>query len=170
MIERRADRARFGRTERRLLLATLLGLFGILQLLPLGSPRSNPPELGEPAWDSPRTAELFYRTCGDCHSNRTRWPWYSRVAPASWLVTADVAGGREHLNVSEWTRPQRHADEAAEELREGKMPLKGYLAVHPEARLSEAEKRELVAGLVATFGEEQERPRRGGERRREGGE
>jgi mono/diheme cytochrome c family protein len=164
----RRPRARFGPLERRLLVASLAVLFLVVQLLPLGSPRSNPSETGAPAWDSPRTAELFDRTCADCHSNRTRWPWYSRVAPVSWLVTSDVAGGREHLNVSEWDRPQRHADEAAGELRERKMPLRSYLLTHPEARLTDAERQELIAGLVATFGEEP--PRERGRGRGRGGE
>jgi mono/diheme cytochrome c family protein len=145
-----------------LALAGILGtLFLALQLLPVGAARDNPPVVAEPEWDSPRTRELFLRTCGDCHSNRTRWPWYSRVAPVSWLVAHDVAGGREHLNVSEWHREQRHAEEAAEELRGGEMPLPTYLRMHPEARLSPAERDELLQGLVATFGE-----RRRGERRR----
>ena len=76
----------------------------------------------------------------------------------SWLVASDVRNGRRHLNVSEWDRPQKHADEAAEEVRERKMPPAGYLAVHPEARLSDAERAELVAGLEATFGARARRP------------
>ena len=159
-----AARAKFGSLEKKLFLGSLAGLFFVIQLLPVGAPRSNPPVVAEPKWDSPRTRELFFRTCADCHSNRTDWPWYSRVAPVSWLVAHDVAEAREHLNVSEWNRPQRDADEAAGQLREGKMPLKTYLAVHSEARLSAAEKGELVAGLVATFGEEKPRARRGGDR------
>ena len=142
--------------EWRILGAVLLGLFLVLQIIPASAERSNPPVTAEPAWDSPRTRELFQRTCGDCHSNRTVWPWYSRVAPISWLVVSDVAEGREHLNVSEWDRRQRHADEAAEELREGEMPLRLYVLTHREARLSPAERDQLIAGLVATFGERED--------------
>lgn len=148
-----APRRGFTRREIGILAATLVGLFLVAQLLPVGAPRTNPTVTAEPPWVSPRTRELFFRVCGDCHSNETRWPWYSRVAPASWLVAHDVAEGREHLNVSEWDRPQKDADEAAEELREGEMPLPIYLPLHPEARLNESTKAELVAGLVATFGE-----------------
>jgi hypothetical protein len=108
----------------------------------------------EPDWDRPRTRELFFRTCRDCHSNETSWPWYSHVAPASWLVQHDVEEGREHFNVSEWGREDNEGDEAAELLREGEMPPWFYLPAHPEALLTDAERRELVAGLVATFGEE----------------
>lgn len=145
--------------ELALLAAVLVALFGLIQLLPVGAPRSNPPVTAEPDWSSPQTRELFVRACGDCHSNTTVWPWYSRVAPASWLVAHDVAEGREHFNVSEWQRPQKDAAEAAGELREGKMPLRSYLWTHPEARLSETEHQALLAGLVATFGD-----KRGGER------
>lgn len=141
------------RREWAILGGVLGAIFLVLQLVPAEGVGTNPPVTAEPEWDSPATRELFERSCADCHSNRTRWPWYSRVAPVSWLVASDVRAGRKHLNVSEWDRPQRHADEAAEEVREGKMPLRGYLAVHPAARLDEAERARLVAGLAATFGE-----------------
>lgn len=148
------ERSRFTRREAGILLGVMLGLFGVIQLLPVGAERTNPPVVAEPAWDSPRTRELFVRACADCHSNETRWPWYSKVAPASWLVAYDVAEGREHLNVSEWNRPQKDAHEAAEEVRDGEMPYRGYTLTHPEARFDEATKRELIAGLAATFGTE----------------
>ena len=139
------------------------GILLAVQLVPYGWRRTNPPVVAEPDWDSPRTRELFQRACADCHSNRTKWPWYSRVAPISWLIVKDVEQGRSHLNVSEWNRPQKDAREAAEELRDGKMPLPIYLPAHPEARLSAAEKAELVRGLEATFGSER-RGRDGAER------
>jgi hypothetical protein len=71
----------------------------------------------------------------------------------SWLVRFDVDRARRHFDVSDWGRPKNHGDEAAEMVRDGDMPLWYYLPFHPEARLSDAETRELVAGLVATFGE-----------------
>ena len=158
------------RREARLIAGVALGLAAVLQLLPVGAPRDNPPVRAEPQWSSPRTRELFLRSCGDCHSNETRWPWYSRVAPVSWLVAHDVKGGRGHLNVSEWDRPQKDADEAAEEVRDGEMPLPLYLAAHPGARLSATERAELIAGLEATFGAGDGRGRgRGGESGRTGG-
>lgn len=148
-----AVRRGFSRRELKLAGAVVFGLFVVAQFLPWGAERSNPPVVAEPAWDSPRTRELFLRTCGDCHSNQTRWPWYSRVAPVSWLVTGDVAEGREHFNVSEWNRPQKDADEAAEEFQDRDMPLPIYRTTHPEARLEGAERDELLRGLVATFGD-----------------
>lgn len=132
-----------------------VAVLAAIQLVPYGRDHQNPPVTGEPAWDSPETRELFMQTCGDCHSNETRWPWYSSIAPASWLARLDVDMGRKHFNVSEWGRQARNeGDEAAETLREGKMPPWFYLPAHPEAKLDEADKARLVEGLVATFGEE----------------
>jgi hypothetical protein len=148
----RIRRPRLSRRECGILAGALGLILVLIQFLPVGAPRTNPPVVAEPSWDSVRTRELFYRACADCHSNETRWPWYSKVAPVSWLVSHDVAEAREHLNVSEWNRPQRHAKDAAEEVREGEMPLKIYLPAHPEAWLDDATKGELIAGLEATFG------------------
>ena len=131
--------------------AILLG-FGLIQLVPYGRDHSNPPVIAEPQWDSPRTRELFIQACGDCHSNESVWPWYSNIAPVSWLVQRDVDEGREKLNVSEWGQGRQEADEAFEAVKEGEMPLKPYLLLHPEARLSDSEQSELLNGLLATFG------------------
>lgn len=135
-------------------LLLVAGLLLAIQLVPYGWNHTNPAVVAEPKWDTPRTRELFFRACADCHSNETRWPLYSRVAPVSWLVANDVQEGRGKLNVSEWNRPQKDAHEAAEELQKGEMPLPIYLPLHPRARLSAAEKAELVAGLTATLGSE----------------
>lgn len=132
----------------RLALGAVLALLAI-QFIPYGHDRVNPPVVAEPAWDSPRTRELAHRACFDCHSNESRWPWYSNVAPISWLIQKDVVDGRRHLNFSEWDRPQRHAREASEELMDGEMPPALYLPLHAEARLSDAEKAELRTGLDA---------------------
>lgn len=133
-------------------LFALGGLLVAVQLVPYGWSHTNPPVVTEPRWDAPRTQELFSRACADCHSNQTKWPWYSRVAPVSWLVVSDVEEGRSKLNVSEWNRPQKDAHEAAKEVRDGEMPLSTYLLAHPTARLSPAEKAELIRGLEATLG------------------
>lgn len=135
-------------------LLAVLALGALIQLVPYGRARTNPAVAAEPTWDSLRTRELFFRACKDCHSNETEWPWYAAIAPASWLVRWDVDEAREHFNVSEWGREKNHGDEAADLVRRGKMPLWYYLTAHPEARLSEAETADLVAGLVQTFGDE----------------
>lgn len=125
----------------------------LMQVVPYGRDRANPAVLGEPAWDTPETRALFVRACADCHSNQTRWPWYSHVAPVSWFVVHDVDEGRAHFNVSEWGRDRRNeGDEAAAMLLSGEMPLQAYTLVHPEARLTPEEKAALVRGLAATFG------------------
>ncbi len=142
--------------RRNVALGAVLG-FLLIQFLPYGQDRTNPPVISEPKWNAPKTRELFMRACGDCHSNETKWPWYSRIAPVSWLVAYDVAEGREHLNVSMWGHQKKNeGDEAAEELREGEMPPLPYLLLHPEARLDEKERSALIDGLVKTFGEKRE--------------
>jgi hypothetical protein len=67
-------------------------LVALIQAVPYGRAHSNPPVVSEPAWDSPRARELAVRACFDCHSNETVWPWYSNIAPVSWLIQSDVAG------------------------------------------------------------------------------
>ncbi|MHC4952881.1 MAG: heme-binding domain-containing protein [Planctomycetota bacterium] len=129
----------------------LLALFVVAQLVPYGRSHDNPPVGDEPPWDSPQTRALAVSTCFDCHSNETEWPWYSHVAPISWLVQHDVDEGREHLNFSEFNKPQRHAHDAAAELEEGEMPLWFYKPLHADAQLSDADKEKLVRGLRATM-------------------
>ena len=124
----------------------------IIQFVPFGHEHTNPPVAKEPAWDSPQTRDLVRRACFDCHSNETTWPWYSNVAPVSWLVQRDVNGGRSHLNFSEWDHPQRHAKDVAEQVKEGDMPPWFYLPMHPNAKLSDAEKSALIAGAEKTLG------------------
>ena len=82
--------------------AVLAAAFLLIQLVPYGHAHDNPPVAAEPNWDSPQTRELAQRACFDCHSNETTWPWYSNVAPVSWLVQHDVDEGREYLNFSRW--------------------------------------------------------------------
>ena len=137
-------------------LMALVGLGLVIQLVPYGRSHSNPEVSEEAAWDGPQTRELFFRACKDCHSNETEWPLYSFVAPSSWLVQRDVDEGRSHFNVSESGGTEEHGEDAAEMVREGEMPPWFYLPAHPEARLSSEDRELLVAGLVATFGQEQD--------------
>jgi mono/diheme cytochrome c family protein len=119
-----------------------------IQLVPYGRDHTNPPVRKEPSWDTPQTRELTERACGDCHSNQTVWPWYSNIAPVSWLVQRDVDVGRRKLNYSEWDRRQEEATESADTVRKGTMPPWYY----PWARLSPPERQALIRGLAATFG------------------
>ena len=136
--------------KKRLFIGIAVVVVGI-QVLPGGRNHTNPPVTGEPEWDSPRTRELARRACFDCHSNQTRWPWYSNIAPVSWLIQSDVDRGRAEMNFSEFDRPQEEADEAAELVRSKEMPLPFYVPFHGEAKLTDAEREALAAGLEATF-------------------
>jgi mono/diheme cytochrome c family protein len=131
---------------------TLVALFAAMQLVPYGRAHTNPAVVQEPAWDSPATRELAHAACFDCHSNETHWPRYASVAPSSWLLQYDVNTGRQHLNFSEWHRPQRHADDAAEQVSSGEMPPTYYAWMHPAARLSDADRTRLAASLEKMFG------------------
>jgi hypothetical protein len=99
---------------------------------------------------------VLERACYDCHSHETKWPWYSRVAPVSWLVAHDVREGREELNFSTWNRLDskkqvKAMHESWEEVEEGKMPPWFYLPPHPEARLT-AEDREVLRAWSRSVG------------------
>ncbi len=101
--------------------------------------RDNPPEEGLIA-GPPEVVEVLARSCFDCHSNRTRWPWYSHLAPVSWLVAGDVHEGRSRLNFSTWelydaARREDMGREIWQEVERGDMPLGMYLVMHDEARL-----------------------------------
>jgi hypothetical protein len=129
------------------LVAIFLIIFIGIQFVPYGRDHSNPAVINEPNWDSPTTRDLAQRACFDCHSNETVWPWYSHVAPVSWLVYRDVVNGRRHLNFSEWGQRRVETGELREVIQEGEMPLPIYLIMHADARLTNAEKTQLIDGL-----------------------
>jgi hypothetical protein len=109
-----------------------------IQLVPVD--RSNPPVTGQIEAD-PAVMAVLRTSCFDCHSNETKWPWYSAVAPVSWLVAYDVEEGREHLNFSTWASlsPEKQRaviSECREEVEEGEMPIDIYVSLHAEAALS----------------------------------
>jgi hypothetical protein len=117
-----------------------------IQFIPVN--RTNPPVIGE--IEAPEEImAILHRSCFDCHSNETKWPWYSYVAPASWLVTKDVRDARGHINFSEWvnynSKQQKHKqEECGEMVAIGEMPLWFYLPLHSEATLSDEEIELLV--------------------------
>ncbi|MBI5083379.1 MAG: heme-binding domain-containing protein [Acidobacteria bacterium] len=102
--------------------------------------RVNPPvQAGNTMADMVETPlavhQILERACRDCHSHRTRWPWYSQVAPASWLLARHVSEGRQKMNLDDW-KEEMSVKDICQETRVGSMPLKGYLALHPDAKLS----------------------------------
>jgi hypothetical protein len=131
----------------------LIGIF-ILALISffLSGSKTNPPVKNKVEWDSQSTREQFYLSCSDCHSNETRWPWYSNFAPVSWLIINDVKEARAHFNIS--TKEQGHGYESTEMVESEVMPLDEYLFMHPEARMDSEEKEYFIVGLRKTFGQE----------------
>lgn len=92
----------------------------------------------------PQIDSILRRSCYDCHSSETRWPWYSKVAPSSWLLASDVDEGRREVNFSNWAafdkqRAVKRLTKICEEVRGGDMPPWYYLPMHPPAKLSDAD-------------------------------
>jgi hypothetical protein len=133
------------------LVGALALVLAAIQLVPVD--RTNPAVVAD--FDGPPAVKAVLETsCYDCHSHETSWPWYSRIAPFSWLVAHDVEEARDHLNFSQWgqldaKRQAKLAEEMWEEVEEGEMPLKIYLLAHPDARLSEAAKATLRGWSLA---------------------
>lgn len=93
---------------------------------------------------SPQVRSTIDRSCRDCHSEATRYPWYSYIAPVSWFINQDVQNGREHLNFSKWSeysviRRERCLSEIANQVQDGGMPLASYTFLHRDAKLSHAD-------------------------------
>lgn len=132
----------------------ILGLSGlvvvlvILQLIPVGM--TNPPADGAMTMPTGETGQVLEAACMDCHSNETVWPWYSRVAPAKFLIADHVNEGRKELNFSTWgqrtpDRQARKLGEIVDLVKEGEMPLWSYTLLHPAARLTDAQRQLIVA-------------------------
>jgi len=90
---------------------------------------------------TPQVSSTLARSCNDCHSNNTVWPWYTNVAPVSWFIADHVEEGRRHLNFSEWgrgdqRRRRKKLEEICEEVKDGDMPLSSYTPLHPHAKLT----------------------------------
>ncbi len=139
------SRSRAGRIAARSA-GTFAALLLVAQLVPVD--RSNPPvklEISAP----PEIKVLLERSCYDCHSHETRWPWYAYVAPVSWWVVGHVQDARGDLNMTEWPgmdfeRQQYHLGEMKEEVKLHNMPLPSYLLVHRDARLTDEERATII--------------------------
>jgi hypothetical protein len=130
--------------------AILVGAFVLLQLVPYGHDHGAPATTKQ-ATLGPAAAPIAAAACMDCHSNETRWPWYTNIAPASLLVVNDVKSGREHLNLSRWDTPQPDLREVEEAIAGGGMPPAQYKLIHADSRLSAAQRSALVAGFRALY-------------------
>ena len=146
----------FGRVLRWSIVGLCFG-FIVIQFVPVN--RTNPPVEGD-LRAPPEALSVLRRACYDCHSNETVWPWYSRVAPLSWVIAHDVNEGRAALNFSTWNQlsAEKQAEAMSEswkEVAEGKMPTWYYVALHPEARLS-ANDQSVLRAWSASAGPDQE--------------
>ncbi len=133
--------------------ALLAAGIGLLQLIPTPAgenPRVEPGQAMEAHVNVPHEIRnVFDRACRNCHSNTTRWPWYGRVAPGSWLVARDVKKARQVMNLSDWpatagktpTTAAATLLAACAGIESGRMPLPGYRFLHPDSRLSPVEVR-----------------------------
>jgi hypothetical protein len=125
-------------------LAAVAAVAVVIQFFP--PERTNPPSDPAASFEAvvkppAQVAAIVARACQNCHSHRTVWPWYSRVAPASWLVVDDVVSARRKMNFSAWARmsPERSQEvlgDMCQEVKAGDMPLWQYRILHPAAKLS----------------------------------
>ncbi|MCF7823815.1 MAG: heme-binding domain-containing protein [Candidatus Marinimicrobia bacterium] len=138
-----------------MVIIAVVGVILIMQLIPVN--QINPPVVQRA--DLPAEVKtILVESCFDCHSNETKWPWYSRIAPGSFLITHDVIEGREHLNFSDFSNLNAFdstdiAEEIIEVLDEGEMPILPYLLLHPDASLSDSETRVLKDWAKSLFPE-----------------
>ena len=125
-------------------------IFALMQLI--NPARTNPPVIHDflaTAVPPPKIAATLRAACYDCHSCETKWPWYSHVAPVSWLVASDVKTGRRYMNFSDWPvdDPDRAAsrlENMSEQLKEKEMPPAEYTLIHADARLTATEREQLI--------------------------
>ena len=129
----------------------LVVLFGLIQLVPYGRDHNNPQVVFVPNWDSPATRDLVKTACFDCHSNESVWPWYSNIAPVSWLVYRDVVEGRRNLNFSDWSFMSASANEITSIINEGEMSPFQYTIIHRNAILDAPQKKALIDGITNTL-------------------
>jgi len=133
----------------------------LIQLVPMSI--KNPP-ISEDVAAPPQVEAILRRSCYDCHSNQTQWPWYAHVAPVSWLMIRDVNRGREHINFSTWDKYADDPETVIRKLRNidkvmqnGSMPLWYYLPEHSIARLSDADRQALEDWVVQSIESEGKR-------------
>jgi hypothetical protein len=112
------------------------------------SPATDPTPLFQGARIDASTLALFQRSCQNCHSGNTHWPWYSRIPPASWVIAKDVHEARAHLNLSHWNSYGAEQQESlltqiGSVVRTGRMPLSRYTLIHRDAVLTETERRQV---------------------------
>ncbi|MBL6633056.1 MAG: heme-binding domain-containing protein [Thermoleophilia bacterium] len=131
-----------------------LVVVGLIQLVPYGRDRTQPPITGEPQWASAETRTLMVRACYHCHASEVEYPAYASIAPSSWAVQSHIAGGRSHVNYQQFATNPGNADETIRVIRDGSMPPAYFtrFGLNPEAALTDEERATLIAGLEKTPG------------------
>jgi len=132
------------------ILGVLVLGFLLIQLIPFGHNHTNPPIVSEPNWSSPQARALVKEHCFQCHSNETAWPWYSNIAPGSWLIAFDVIAGRQKFNFSDWNRNPGELNEMVGAIQEGEMPPIQYWIVHPNSKMNAQQKQDLISALESS--------------------
>ncbi len=134
-----------------ILIGGAIGLFLLIQLIPFGHNRTNPPVVSEPKWSDSQARSLVKEHCFQCHSNETQWTWYSNIAPGSWLITFDVIAGRGKFNFSDWNRKPGELDEMIGAVQEGEMPPIQYWIFHPSSKMDTQQKQEVIDALKSSI-------------------
>jgi hypothetical protein len=139
--------------RRVLKIAAILMVVLVVGIQAIRPARTNPPvdesqTINAKTQITPEVASIFDRSCRDCHSNKTVWPWYTNVAPVSWWLSNHVSDGRRSMNMSEWSklpndRQERKLRQICDEVQDGNMPLSSYTPMHPAAKLSDQDKKTL---------------------------
>lgn len=139
------------------IILSLLLIFAVLQILPIERPVNlevTQNDLITVEQPNEQVAILIKSACYDCHSNQTKHPWYSSIAPVSWWLDDHIEDARKHLNFSDWAnysaeKKAHKAEEGYEEVGEGEMPLWSYQIAHSEARLTKEEEKLLIDWFIS---------------------
>jgi hypothetical protein len=131
-----------------------LVVFGLIQLVPYGRDRTQPPITGEPQWASAETRTLMVNACYHCHASEVEYPAYASIAPSSWAVQSHINSGRSKVNYQQFATDPGAADETIEVIRDGSMPPAYFTRFgnNPEAALTDEQRATLIAGLEKTPG------------------
>jgi len=126
----------------------LIALFVVIQFIPYNVPADIADKEGEPLKAPDNVASILKRSCYDCHSNHTKFPWYSSIAPVSWFTKHHVKEGREKMNFSKWNsyddeQKVKYLNKIPKAVENDKMPLPSYLIIHKDAKLSDEDKKAL---------------------------
>jgi cytochrome c553 len=136
-----------------LVLGALLGVFGLIQLVPYGHDHTDPPVTAPFKWTSTQAEAIAKRSCYACHSNQSNWWWAIKIAPFSWLAQHDISVGRARVNFSEWNGGL--SSQGLQYALANGMPPLQFTLLHPGATLSAAEKQQLVAGFQQSLADQQ---------------